>query len=112
MYESFEQMGWLFTRIMPEKPRIIKQDRIFRSVLKEKLANTYNDKNRILFRHMLAIIDFEGDRNSDKTYRYGTYRFEYVWEKMIDKVFGILPFHADDAGDGGTEQHHRAEASG
>lgn len=29
---------------MPEKPRIIKQDRIFRSVLKEKLANTYNDK--------------------------------------------------------------------
>lgn len=48
-----------------------------------------NDKNRILFRHMLAIIDFEGDRNSDKTYRYGTYRFEYVWEKMIDKVFGI-----------------------
>ncbi|MFR5148305.1 MAG: hypothetical protein ACLTER_01135 [Ruminococcus sp.] len=59
MYESFEQMGWLFTRIMPEKPRIIKRDRIFRSVLKEKLANTYNDKNRILFRHMLAIIDFE-----------------------------------------------------
>ena len=89
VYESFEQMGWLFTKIMPEKPRIIKQDRIFRSVLKEKLANTYNDKNRILFRHMLAIIDFEGDRNSDKTYRYGTYRFEYVWEKMIDKVFGI-----------------------
>lgn len=89
VYESFEQMGWFFTRIMPEKPRIIKQDRIFRSVLKEKLANTYNDKNRILFRHMLAIIDFEGDRNSDKTYRYGTYRFEYVWEKMIDKVFGI-----------------------
>lgn len=89
VYESFEQMGWLFTRIMPEKPRIIKRDRIFRSVLKEKLANTYNDKNRILFRHMLAIIDFEGDRNSDKTYRYGTYRFEYVWEKMIDKVFGI-----------------------
>ena len=81
VYESFEQMGWLFTRIMPEKPRIIKRDRIFRSVLKEKLANTYNDKNRILFRHMLAIIDFEGDRNSDKTYRYGTYRFEYVWEK-------------------------------
>ena len=38
---------------------------------------------------MLAIIDFEGDKDSDKNYRYGTYRFEYVWEKMIDKVFGI-----------------------
>ena len=38
---------------------------------------------------MLAIIDFEGDKDSDKNYRYGTYRFEYIWEKMIDKVFGI-----------------------
>ena len=36
-----------------------------------------------------ATIDFEGDKDSNKNYRYGTYRFEYVWEKMIDKVFGI-----------------------
>lgn len=74
---------------MPQKPRITKQERIFRSVLKEKIINTYNDKNRLLFRHMLAIINFEGDKNSDRNYEYGTYRFEYVWEKMIDKVFGI-----------------------
>lgn len=89
VYESFERIGWLFTKIMPKKPRIAKRERIFRSVLKEKIANTFNDRNRMLFRHMLAIIDFEGDKDSDKNYRYGTYRFEYVWEKMIDKVFGI-----------------------
>lgn len=34
-------------------------------------------------------LDFERDKDSDKNYRYGTYRFEYVWEKMIDKVLGI-----------------------
>lgn len=89
VYESFDRLGWLFTKIMPQKPRITKQERIFRSVLKEKIINTYNDKNRLLFRHMLAIINFEGDKNSDRNYEYGTYRFEYVWEKMIDKVFGI-----------------------
>ena len=58
-------------------------------MLKEKISNTFNDRNRMLFRHMLAIVDFEGDKDSDKNYRYGTYRFEYVWEKMIDKVFGV-----------------------
>ncbi len=89
VYESFERIGWLFTKMMPNKPRIEKREMVFRSVLKEKIANTFNDRNRMLFRHMLAIIDFEGDKDSDKNYRYGTYRFEYVWEKMIDKVFGV-----------------------
>lgn len=89
VYESFERLGWLFTKMMPQKPRIVKQERLFRSVLKEKLLSTFNDKNRMLFRHILAIIDFEGDKDSDKNYKYGTYRFEYIWEKMIDKAFGI-----------------------
>ena len=89
VYESFERIGWLFTKTMPKKPRITKHEKVFRTVLKEKISGTFNDRNRMLFRHMLAIIDFEGDKDSDKNYRYGTYRFEYVWEKMIDKVFGI-----------------------
>lgn len=89
VYESFERIGWLFTKTMPKKPRIVMREKLFRVVLREKISDTFNDENRRLFRHMLAIIDFEGDKDSDKNYRYGTYRFEYVWEKMIDKVFGI-----------------------
>ncbi|MBQ2922045.1 MAG: LlaJI family restriction endonuclease [Tyzzerella sp.] len=89
VYESFERIGWLFTEAMPKKTRIAKNEKIFRTVLQDKFSNTYNDRNRLLFRHMLAIIDFKGDKDADKNYRYGTYRFEYVWEKMIDKVFGI-----------------------
>lgn len=89
VYESFERIGWLFTKMMPKRPRIAKREKVFRAVLREKISNTFNDRNRMLFRHMLAIIDFEGDKETDKNYRYGTYRFEYVWEKMIDKVFGV-----------------------
>lgn len=89
VYESFERIGWLFTKLMPKKPRIAKRKKIFRSVLYDKISNTFNDRNRSLFRHMLAIIDYQGDKYADKNYRYGTWRFEYVWEKMIDKVFGI-----------------------
>jgi len=89
VYESFELMGWLFTQTMPKKPRIARSEKVFRSVLMEKISNTFNDRNRMLFRHMLAVIDYEGDKYAEKNYRYGTNRFEYVWEKMIDKVFGI-----------------------
>ena len=39
--------------------------------------------------NMLAIVNYMGDSEAKKNYRYGTYRFEYVWEALIDKVFGI-----------------------
>lgn len=89
VYESFDKIGWLFTKSMPKKARIKKNKKLFISVIKTKLADTFNDRNRILLKHMIAIIEFKGDNEADKNYRYGTYRFEYVWEKMIDKVFGI-----------------------
>lgn len=89
VYESFARAGWLFTDSMPKKPRIVKKEKLFRALLHDKLSHTFNDRNRTLFSHMLAIVDYRGDKDADKNYRYGTYRFEYVWEKMIDKVFGI-----------------------
>lgn len=38
--------------------------------------------------NMLATLK-KLDDEDQKEFRYGTYKFEYVWEKMIDKVFGI-----------------------
>lgn len=88
VYESFDKIGWLFTSAMPQKPRIKKNDSLFAKVINDKLSATFNDKERMLFIHMLSVIkkmaEFQGNN-----YFYGTYRFEYVWESMIDKVFGI-----------------------
>ena len=89
VYESFDKIGWLYTKAMPKRPQIKRKDKVFKSVLKNKIAATFNDRTRKLFRNMLAIIEYQGDKEADKNYRYGTYRFEYVWEKMIDRVFGI-----------------------
>lgn len=89
VYEAFSKIGWLFTISMPKEPRIKYNQKLFRSVVREKMMHTYNDKNKLLFRSMLAIIDCQGDSNSLKDYKYGTYRFEYVWERLIDRVFGI-----------------------
>lgn len=89
VYESFDKIGWLYTKAMPKRPQIRRKDKVFKAVLKNKIASTFNDQTRKLFRHMLAIIEYQGDKEADKNYRYGTYRFEYVWENMIDKVFGV-----------------------
>lgn len=89
VYESFEKIGWLFTKAMPEKVRMKKNKKMFIAVINAKLADTFNDKNRMLLKHMNRIIESQGDPGAKKNYMYGTYRFEYVWEKLIDKVFGI-----------------------
>lgn len=89
VYDAFAKVGWLFTASIPAKPRLKYNEKLFRKVVTEKLSKTFNDKNKALFTHMLAIINYLGDKDSNKTFRYGTYRFEYVWESMIDRVFGI-----------------------
>lgn len=89
VYESLTKIGWLFTTRNPQPARIKFNPKLFKSVLKQKIAITYNDRNRKLFRDMLAIVQYEGDNEASMDFKYGTYRFEYVWEGLIDKIFGI-----------------------
>lgn len=89
IYESFKYMGWLFTASVPVKPKIKFNKNIFASVVQDKYNNTFNDRNKQLFQNMLAVINHSGDPNGPMNYKYGTYRFEYVWENMIDRVYGI-----------------------
>lgn len=89
VYDSFQKVGWLFPIKQLPRPKIKFNKKLFISVIREKLNSTYNDRNRRLFNDMLSILKCMGDENAKITYKYGTYRFEYVWENMVDKVFGI-----------------------
>ena len=89
VYESFDKIGWLFTNSMPQKPRIKFNYKMFKGILMDKIAATFNDNNKMLFRNLLAIIDYTGAGFSTRKFQYGTYRFEYVWESLVDKVYGI-----------------------
>lgn len=88
VYESFRKLGWIFTEYVPPKPRIAFNYRLFKSTITERLLRTFDDKNKQLFQNMLAIINVQSNPDAKNDYQYGTYRFEYVWESMIDKVFG------------------------
>ena len=89
VYESFDKIGWLFSSARPEAPEIPFNRKLFHGTVRKKMAETFNDRNRQLLINMLAVIDYLGDDGPSGNFLYGTYRFEYVWESMIDNVYGI-----------------------
>lgn len=89
VYESFSKVGWLFTSSLPDKPRIRFNKKMFRNVVKEKILYTFNEKNKALFQNMLAVIDQMQDPEASLNFQYGVDSFDYVWEVLIDKVFGV-----------------------
>lgn len=90
VYKSFFYFGWLFFSIncLPEKPEIPFNEKLFLSTLYDAMANTFDDKKRMLFQSMINIIKFEGQENDNINISCGVNRFDPVWEKLIDFVFG------------------------
>lgn len=88
VYESFERIGWLYTTNRPENPNIKFDKNRFLATLNSKLVNTNNDNDKLLFRSMIAMIEFVDNRTSEKQFYFGTDKFEIVWEKLIEKYFG------------------------
>lgn len=89
VYEAFEKMGWLYVPFMPEKPGVhpgIKES-IF--ILQKRLASTNNDIEQELFGAMKSMLEYVDKKNADTQYFFGTDDFDHIWEKMIDKAFGI-----------------------
>jgi len=90
VYISFQKIGWLYSQKKFVKPRIKYNQKLFIGAIREKLNVSYSDKDKELFNDMLTIVsDIGSDKDIFSNYSYGTYSFEYVWEKLIDSTFGI-----------------------
>ena len=89
VYVSFKQLGWLFTKHVPADPHIEKQHELFLYTLRKKLNHTHLEKDKDLFESMISMIEYLDEVKTDKQFYFGTDHFEYVWEKLIDEVFGI-----------------------
>lgn len=88
VYESFDKLGWLFTSFVPEEPQHNLKRKFMLSIVNTKLQNTFNDKDKQLFLAIKEVLQFSGDDVRD-SFEFGTNRFEYVWEAMLDKFFGV-----------------------
>lgn len=89
VYEAFEKMGWLYVPFMPEKPGAHPGIKESIYILQKRLASTNNDVEQELFGAMKSMLEYVDKKNSDTQYFFGTDDFDHIWEKMIDKAFGI-----------------------
>lgn len=57
-------------------------------IINSEILNTFDDRKKILLHHMRkVVIENIDNKNKAKIKNYGIYRFEYVWEYLIDEVF-------------------------
>lgn len=89
VYESFNKLGWIFSSYKPQKPSISFNEKLFISVIKQKISQTFNEKDLMLFNYMVDVIELMGKSNGSSSFFFGTENFEYVWECMVDSAFGV-----------------------
>ncbi|WP_120850639.1 LlaJI family restriction endonuclease [Helicobacter pylori] len=89
VYEAFSKFGFVFSSFMPPKFKLPTDRNYCIYLLENKLNSTFNDDKKILFQSMKNILS-QDDNILDKTdFKFGTYNFYVIWERMIDKAFGI-----------------------
>ena len=90
VYESFSKLGWLYlsTAYLPKKPTISFNKKMFLATLNDALKNTFNRDKKLLLSSMINIVNCVDEQTDMRDFQYGVSRFEYVWENLIDYVFG------------------------
>ena len=89
VYESFLRLGWLYVSYLPQRPEGTVPIPMAISILTDKLANTNRDREKQLFRAMLELLRGLDADARPMVFSYGTDHFETVWERMIDRAFGV-----------------------
>jgi hypothetical protein len=91
VYEAFQKLGWLFSTESPRQPHLKLEGNknMFIGVVRDKMSQTFIDTDKQLFQSMIDMLNYLDERSPQSRYYFGTDNFEYVWERMIDKVFGV-----------------------
>lgn len=90
VYYCFLKFGWLYlpSAYLPEKPLIPFNKKLFVNTLSVALSETFNDQKRTLFKSMINVINDNDEDISIKNISIGVNRFDPIWERLIDYVFG------------------------
>lgn len=90
VYFCFMKFGWLYfsAEYVPQKPEIPFNKKLFVGALNQALIDTYNDQKKLLFQSMLNVIQDSEEKTSLDSVAIGVNKFDPVWERMIDYVFG------------------------
>lgn len=91
VFEAFQKLGWLFSSETPRQPqmKLAGNKNMFIGVVHDKMGQTFIDNDKLLFQSMIDMLNYLDEKSPQNCYYFGTDNFEYVWERMIDKVFGV-----------------------
>lgn len=89
IYESHLKLGFLYKLPMPNKVFPTKDIEVYKKYLNGMWLQATKDTDKALFRSMLDILEFTNNENEPEEFYFGTNRFEYIWEKLIDAMYGI-----------------------
>lgn len=89
VYEAFDRLGWLYVPFKPEPPGPHPAIRESIYLLTRKLAASHRDSEQELFGAMRNMLEYMDEKSPDRRDFFGTDNFEHVWERMVDKAFGV-----------------------
>ena len=88
--KSIDKIGILYNGI--SKIGLVKanEKRIeyYIQVINNERIRTFDDRKKLLLHHLERILRENMDHGNNKIRNFGVNKFEHVWEKLVDKVFG------------------------
>lgn len=86
---SVDYIGWIFGNIpVPENNIIESRLNYYTTILNKELVHSFDDRKKTLLINLKKILELSGGNNKSKLKNYGTLQYEYIWEHMVDKVYG------------------------
>ena len=91
--KSIDYIGWLFnltSSFIETKPFNDSIKKLYIATLKKELEKTFDDDKRLRLRHLLNVIVGLDSRNNNTEFVYGVDSYYYIFERMIDAIFGNI----------------------
>ncbi|CYV75825.1 LlaJI family restriction endonuclease [Streptococcus suis] len=88
VFESYVKIGWLYGMPHVHKPQMTKELSVYKSYLNGMKERATKDRDKQLFSAMLDILNFTNQQDEPEEFYFGTNKFEYIWERLIEATFG------------------------
>ena len=90
--KSIDILGWLFgiksSNFIETKPFYKELKNVYIDTLRKELNQTFDDEKKERLKNMLSIIEGLSDDQSGNELVYGVDSYAYIYEKMINSIFG------------------------
>ncbi len=86
---SVEYIGWIFGNIpVPENNIVKSRYNYYIAILNKEIIHSFDDRKKTLLINIKKILEMSGGNNKSSLRNYGTNQYEYIWEYMVNKVYG------------------------